>query len=373
MDGLEAIRREIDEIDKQLVGLFEKRMEQVQKVAEYKKKHNLPIFNATREDEVIEKNMKYIKNKDIEVYAKLFLEELMSISRSMQKNLLWEDNVNSSIKNDEKNFVVGFQGEYGSFSEEATKKYFGEDVTTKNLPEFEDVFVALENKSIDFGVLPIENSSAGSVTDVYDLLRKYGFYIVGEHCIKISHNLLGVKGAKMEDIKEVYSHPQALSQSRNFLKQHPEWRLIPYSNTAASAKMIAQENCKYKAAIGSKNAAKLYDLDILATDIQYNKNNYTRFIIISREPKIDKQCNKISILISLMHKPGALYTILQYFKEHNLNMLKIESRPILERPWEYYFYIDFEGNMMENSIKEFMEKMKRNCVDFKLLGNYKAY
>ncbi|QGU93985.1 prephenate dehydratase [Clostridium bovifaecis] len=389
MDTLENLRNEIDDIDRQLTGLFEKRMETVIKVAQYKKENNIPILNKNREEEVIEKNIKYLKNKGFKKEEAEFLKNVMAISRKAQAREIFEYNVD--LQEDKKNELeytvsneaaclpkrnninAGFQGVHGSFSEEALLEHFGEGVIAHNVTEFEDIFKALKNNEIDYGVLPIENSSTGGIVEVYDLLRKYGFFIVGERTIKVSHNLLGVKGAKIEDIKEVYSHPQALQQSSEFLKNYPKWNCIPYRNTAASAELVRNENSKEKAAIASKKAGEIYDLDIIRDDINYNKNNYTRFIIIGKSLELENNYNKISTILTLPHKAGSLYNILSIFAEYNLSLLKIESRPIIDKSFEYFFYIDFEGNLNDKAVKEAIGEIRNNSYDFKLLGNYKAH
>ncbi|SJZ73310.1 prephenate dehydratase [Garciella nitratireducens] len=267
---------------------------------------------------------------------------------------------------------VGYQGVEGSFSEQAMRKYFEEDdISSSPFETFEDVFQALKDREISYGILPIENSSTGGIGEVYSLLRKYDFYIVGEMCIKITQNLLGIKGSKLEDIEEVYSHPQGFEQSVEFLKDYPHWKLIPYKNTAISAKYIREENSKKKAAIASKRTAELYHLDIIQQNINFNQDNYTRFIIVSADFDVTTDADKISMVISLPHKPGSLYQVLRYFAENHLNMLKIESRPILDRPWEYFFYIDFEGNLQNPHLKKAIDQIEKKSNFFKLLGNYR--
>ncbi|MCY6485009.1 prephenate dehydratase [Clostridium aestuarii] len=387
MNELEKLREEINQIDKQLTELFEKRMNTVLKVAQYKKENNIPILNKNREEQVINRNNSYLENKDFETATAEFFKDVMSISRRLQaKNLYefnYEENNNSNLEYElykklyslpkKDNVKVGFQGVNGSFSEQALQKYFGDKVSTYNVAEFEDVFKALQNSEIDYGILPIENSSTGGISEIYDFLRKYGFFIVGETCVEVNHNLLGVKGAKCEDIMEVYSHPQAFEQSKEFLHQYSQWKLIPHYNTAISAKYVKDKACKSMGAIGSKKAAELYDLEIIESDINYNTNNYTRFIIIGKNLEFQENHNKISITLSLPHKAGELYNILSVFAENNLSMLKIESRPILNKPWEYFFYIDFKGNLSEKGVKEAIKLINNNSHEFKLLGNYKAY
>lgn len=270
-----------------------------------------------------------------------------------------------------KSLTVGFQGVAGSFSEEALNNYFSNNIITKNYEQFKDVFNEIELEEIDYGVLPIENSSTGAISTVYDLLNHYSCYIVGETYVKPIQNLLGIKGARIEDILEVYSHPQGFEQSKDFLDNY-NWKHIPYYNTAMSAKYISEENNITIGAIASKKAAKLYGLDILAQNINFNENNTTRFVIIGKSLKVDNDCNKISIVLSTKHQAGALYETLKHFAVNNINLLKIESRPVQHTPWEYYFYIDFEGNIQDTNISNAINKMKTDCPYFKLLGNYKA-
>ncbi|SHK08732.1 prephenate dehydratase [Paramaledivibacter caminithermalis] len=375
MSDLEILRNRIDEIDKELVAIFEKRMETVLQIAQYKKKNNLEIFNKARELEVIRKNVSRLENKGFKEVAENFLNKVMEISRNIQKEYIrGEDSFTQEngqgIEDDLMVIRVGYQGEPGSFSEEALIQHFGDKVNKYNAREFQDIFEALKNYEIDYGVLPIENSSTGGIAEVYDLLRKYGFYIVGERCIKVEHNLASVKDAKLEDIKEVYSHPQAFQQCSEFFKDYPNLRLIPFKNTAISAKYINEEKSKIKAAVCSRKAAEIYDLEIIKENINYNKCNYTRFIIIGRDLEIKKECNKISIVTTISHIPGALYKILGFFAKNNLNMMKIESRPIIDKSWEYFFYIDFSGNLNDEAVKKSIEAIKETSSYFQLLGNY---
>lgn len=375
MDNLDYLRDKIDKIDGEMIKLFQERMDVVYKVAEYKKKNDMDILDESREENVIKTQLKRLENKSIEKEAEVFLKEIMKISRNFQKKSFQSSYYNNeclSVKKYDKSCRVGFQGVLASFSYEALIDYFGHEVEAVNFETFKDVFQGLKDGKINYGVLPIENSSTGGILEVYDLLRDYGFYIVGEKCIKVNHNLLGVKGASLNDVKEVYSHSQAFMQSSKFLDKYESWRLIPYFNTARSAKYISEENDKSRASIASKKAAELYGLEILSENINYNTNNYTRFIIISRNEECNKDNDKISILITLPHEPGSLYKVLKYFKKNNLNMTKIESRPMVDRSWEYFFYIDFYGNVLEKNAKEALKGIENESVYFKLLGKYKG-
>ncbi|KNF09991.1 P-protein PheA [Gottschalkia purinilytica] len=384
MNELDDIRTRIDCIDKEITKLFEERMSKVIQVAQYKEKNNQPIFDNSREEEVIRRNKTYLKDKEYEKALEEFYKELMAISRRIQaKKIFCEHeydnksssvyNIFNSIKEKKENIKVCFQGVPGAFSEQALIEYFGENTPRCNVAEFEDVFKQLKNEDVDYGILPIENSSTGGISEVCDLLRKYGFYIVGERSVKVDHNLLGIKGSKLEDIKEIYSHPQALQQSSEFLKTSSSWRLFPYRNTAESAKLVKESNRIERAAIASRKAAELYDLEIIASSINYNNNNHTRFIIIGKNLEIDEESNKVSVVMSVPHKPGALYSALNYFAENNLNMQRIESRPIIDKSWEYFFYIDFEGNLKDENLRKAIADLEKNSLYFKLLGNYKSH
>ncbi len=382
MEDLKALRKKIDDIDKEIVALYEKRMDAVLGVADYKDKNSVPILNTSRENEVIDKNLKLLKNKDYEKPTEELLKTIMSISRKFQAKKIFAlaenedkdpvDNLKYILKKDDndKKYSVGYQGVPGSFSEEALMEYFGNDIIPQNFSEFEDVFISIKKGKLDYGVLPVENSSTGGISEVYELLRKYGLHIVGEKCIKICHNLLGIKGSKIEDIREVYSHPQAFEQSNVFFKSHTDLKLVPYYNTATSAELVAKKNNNTIAAVASEKAAELYNLDILKKHINYNTQNFTRFIIINKKLELNEKSDKISVVITVPHKTGSLYNILSNFAHNNLNMMKIESRPIEGKTWEYFFYIDFEGNLINPEIKKAVGLIERSSSYFKLLGNY---
>ncbi|MBS6183694.1 MAG: prephenate dehydratase [Clostridium celatum] len=381
--NLSECRNEIDKIDKELVELFEKRMNVAINVAKYKIENNIPIFNGAREAEVIEKNVNRLNNKEYSRLTEKFFTHLMELSRSLQADIIDGNNKNGKIigsieenistnesKRDLENIKIGYQGVRGSFSEEAMIKYFGENHTTTDYEEFEDVFLALKNNEIDYGILPIENSSTGAITTVYDLLVKYGLYIVGEECIKIDQNLIGVKGSKLEDIKEIYSHPQGFEQSSEFLSKQSNINLIPFHNTAISAKYISELNDKTKAAIASLRAAKIYGLDVIQKEINDKDNNHTKFIIVGRKLESSKDCNKITVVFSLDDKAGTLYNLLRHFAENNINMIKIESRPSKNEPWQYLLYVDFEGNVENEDVKKAIQLIEEKSEYFKLLGCY---
>ena len=363
MGNLKNYRDEIDNIDKELISLFERRMNIAKKVAEYKKENNLPILNEEREKEVILKNVNLLQNKEYSKITQEFFEKIMELSRSIQDELINTNEI-ESVK-------IGYQGVEGSFSEEALIKYFKSYDEVKNYEEFIDIFEALKNDEIKYGVLPIENSYTGAITDVYDLLVKYNFYIIGEECIKINQHLLGINNTDINKIKEIYSHLQGFAQSKGFLNTLDNVRLIPYHNTAISAKYVSELKDETKAAIGSMRSAEIYNLDVLKENINDNKDNHTKFIIIGKKLNYDMNCNKISVVFSLEDKAGTLYNLLRYFAENNINMIKIESRPNKDESWKYLLYVDFEGNLEDSYVKSALNLIEKNSVYFKIIGNYK--
>ncbi len=271
---------------------------------------------------------------------------------------------------DDKGYRVGFQGVEGSFSHQALTEHFGSGIDVASFHRFREVFEALGREDIKYGILPLENSSTGGISEVYDLLGEFGFFIVGERTIKVDHNLMGTRGVKLSDISEVYSHMQGFMQSKEYFDGHPEWKLIPYHNTAKSAMYVSEENSKSKACVASRKAAEIYGLDILQENINDSSNNYTRFIIIGREPEVSSRCCKISIVAKLPHKVGSLYHALKHFADNESNLMKIESRPIMDKPWEYSFYIDFQGNVLDQKTKNIFEKITEEGLEYKFLGNY---
>ncbi|MBU3111175.1 prephenate dehydratase [Clostridium lacusfryxellense] len=363
---IDYLRNQIDEIDASLVLLFEKRMDIVVKVAEYKKKNNVVVLNSQREEAVIKKNIDLVKNKDILLEVEEFFKSVMEISRGFQNKSLNMEKVLINTKMQ----TVGFYGVTGSFSEQALNEYFGEKVSQKAISEFEDIFLELSYGKINYGVIPIENSSTGAISEVYDLLNKYNFYITGEKYLKISQNLMGIRGSTLDDIKEVYSHSQGLKQSMEFLKGYKEWKLTPYQSTAECAELVKDRQDKTLAAIGSTKAAEIYDLEILQKDVNSNTTNMTRFVVIGKQMESNEHSNKISLVLSTTHKAGSLCHVLKHFADNNINLLKIESRPIKDKPWEYFFYIDFEGNINEKKIITVIDLIKKNSGYFKILGNY---
>ncbi|AFA47648.1 prephenate dehydratase [Acetobacterium woodii] len=268
---------------------------------------------------------------------------------------------------------VAYAGTRGSYGEEASLSYFKKDCQLFPFKTFEDVFIALNKGNIDYGVLPIENSSTGSIAAVYDLLSQYQYFIVGEQEIHARHCLLAPQGTSLASIEEVYSHPQGFSQSEEFLRDYPQWKCIPYYNTAIAAAYVAEQNNPKMAAIASKQAGEIYNLEILAENINFSQTNVTRFVIISRNIELFQDPGQVSIAFHLPHRPGALYEIIGIFSVFSLNLCKIESRPLLKENWEYLFFIDFTGNISQNTLTNLIPIIQEKVEYFQFLGYYPPY
>ena len=375
MDLLE-LRGRIDEIDQQIVALYEKRMEVSKQVAEYKIETGKRVFDKAREEEKIQK-VKSLTHNDFNSHGieELF-EQIMCMSRKLQYQLISEHgglNKLPFIKVDcletQKARVV-FQGAEGAYSQAAMHQYFGDQIDSFHVDTFRDAMMAIDEESADFAVLPIENSTAGMVSEIYDLLVEFENYIVGEQIIKIEHCLMAVPGTELSDIKTVYSHPQSLMQSARFLNNHPDWRQISMQNNAFAARKVADEKDKTQAAIASEYAAKLYGLEILKKGVNQSDTNSTRFIIVTNQKIFLKDAKKVSICFEVAHESGSLYHMLSHFIYNNLNMNRIESRPIENRNWEYRFFIDFDGNLSDSAVKNALRGLREEARNMKILGNY---
>ena len=366
---LDKLRAEIDAINKRMLADFETRMDTVVKVAEYKRQHNLAVFDAARERRIIAAASAGLKNPALAPYVTEFMENLMRVSRKYQEQLLEKPTGSESSQT----MQVGCFGEQGSFTHEALERYFAGHTLERHFYSlFEDVIKAVKKGEISYGVLPIENSSTGGITEVYDLLRKYDCHIVGEKCIKIEQNLLGVPGARLEDIKTVYSHPQGFAQSRDFFAEYPQMELVPYYNTSKSAELVGSKQDKALAAVAARSAAALYGLEIVAANINYNGNNFTRFVVIANEAEHSSDADKITVVFAVKHEPGSLYRTLGHFYHSGLNLTNLESRPIEGKSWEYFFHIDLRGNLAERRVQETMQQLQESCAYCKILGNYRA-
>lgn len=368
MLDINKLREEIDLLDKELVKIFERRMAIVSNIAQYKIDNNMDVFDRNREEALIEKTASYLENKELKSDLEIFFKNLMDISKGYQKRKIGSSFPRKIIYADKGSPKVAYQGIPGSFSYSALKNYFGKDIEGHNFYSFEEVFNSIEKEEMDYGVIPFENSSTGTIKDNYDFVREKKVHIVGEIRIPIKHNLAARKGVSLEEIKELYSHPQAFDQSSVFLKNNA-FKLVPYKNTALSAEYVSNSDEKI-GAICSLEAAKLYNLNILEEEINDTSENYTRFIIISKELKWNNNSNKISLTFSTLHKAGELLNIIEAVSSRNINMMSIKSIPILEKPWEYFFYIDISGNLDDENIKEAVEEIEKKSHFFKLLGNY---
>ncbi|HAE62149.1 MAG TPA: prephenate dehydratase [Eubacteriaceae bacterium] len=271
-----------------------------------------------------------------------------------------------------KKLKIAYQGVPGSYSYQAMHEHFGKNIDSINKPLFGDVFEDVVNGSADYGIIPFENSTTGGVYEVFDLLISSHAYIVGERCIEVRHNLMGIKGSSLSDIKTVYSHQQALDQCSRYIRSH-EFSSIPTTNTAVSAKLVNDKKDRTCAAIGSELAGEIYDLEVLATGINNYFNNITKFIIISSTPNYVKDADKISLYFTTPHKPGALYNSLGIFAKNDINLLKLISRPTRNTPWAYSYFVDVEGNLNHQNVREALSDLESLCPQFKILGNYKAH
>ncbi|MCM1088439.1 MAG: prephenate dehydratase, partial [Muribaculaceae bacterium] len=267
---------------------------------------------------------------------------------------------------------IVFQGAEGAYSQMAMQTFFGKQINDFHVDTFRDAMCAIEEGSADFAVLPIENSTAGIVNEIYDLLVEFENYIVGEQVIKIEHCLMGLPGTKPEQIQTVYSHPQSLMQSSRYLNDHPAWRQISMQNNAFAARKVKEDGIVGQAAIASRHAAEVYGLEVLESGVNQSQTNATRFIIVTNQKIFLKNANKVSICFEVPHESGSLYHMLSHFIYNNLNMSKIESRPLEDRNWEYRFFIDFEGNLADSAVKNALRGLRDEARNMRILGNYES-
>ncbi len=370
------LRDQLDDIDEQIVHLYEKRMDICREVAEYKIENGKQVLDKEREKSKLQTLKAMASNDFYRHGVEELFEQIMSMSRKLQYQLLSKRGVIGRLPFMEVDSLkqasarVVFQGVEGANSEAAMRAYFGDQVNSFHVESFRDAMEAIEEGMADFAVLPIENSSAGIVSSIYDLLVEFENYIVGEQVMKIENCLMSVKGAKLSDIRTVYSHPQALMQSAKYLEEHREWQQISMLNTAEAAKMVAREQDPSKAAIANSLAAKLYDLEILEPEMCSNAANSTRFIIVTNQKIYRKDAGKISICFEIPHESGSLYHAMSHFIYNGLNMCKIESRPIEGRNWEYRFFLDFEGNLNDSAVKNALRGLRDETRNMRILGNY---
>ncbi|MBQ8261457.1 MAG: prephenate dehydratase [Lachnospiraceae bacterium] len=379
MKDLKELREEIDKIDSQMVALYEKRMEVAAGVAEYKLANGKKVFDREREKIKIAAVKSLLEKPENEQGIQELYEQLMSMSRKLQYKMLMESEAAKDgelrlpfIPLDEinKKARVVFQGAAGSYSEAAMREFFGENANSFHVETFRDAMMALEEGSAEYAVLPIENSTAGIVSEIYDLLAEFEHFIVAEQVIKIEHCLMGCPGTTLDTIETVYSHPQSLMQSEHFLREHGSWNQISMKNNAFAAEKVATEQKCNQAAIAGEYAAKVYGLEIIKKGVNHSDSNSTRFIIVSNRKVFLRDAKKISLCFEIPHESGSLYRILSHFIFNGLNMNKIESRPIEGRNWEYRFFVDFEGNLADSGVRNALCGLREEAINLRVLGNY---
>ncbi|MBE5997467.1 MAG: prephenate dehydratase [Lachnospiraceae bacterium] len=377
--NLDEMRLEMDAINEQINELFIKRMDLSADIADYKKEHGLPVLNRTREREILARISEQAGPK-YAAFARILFSNLFDLSRSYQIQRIDHSSQLSQRISEAlaatpavfpKEAVVACQGVEGANSQIACDRIF-QFANIMYVRTFEAVFSAVEKGLCRYGVLPIENSSHGSVNSVYDLImNSHKFSIVRGIKIHINHCLLAKSGTKMENIKEICSHEQALGQCSRFLSANPGIKVTVAENTAAAAKMVSDSDRNDIAAIASEECAQLYSLSILSNEIQNTANNYTRFIVISKNMEIYPGSDKISIMFSVNNTPGALQRLIARFSSLSLNMTKLESRPIPGTDFQYRFYVDVDASVADPDIVNLMSDLENTIDGFAFLGAYK--
>ena len=374
---LKDLRCEIDKIDDELVRLFGQRMDVAAQIAEYKRQNNMPILVPAREREKL-KDVADKAGDEMANYTRVLYSMLFELSRSYQskRNMVFSplhqqivESIESTPKLFPQNPMVACQGVEGAYSQIACEKIF-KNPLIMYFKSFDAVFTAIEQGLCQYGILPIENSTAGSVNKVYDLMIKHNFSIVRTFRLKVDHNLLANPGSKLSDIKEIYSHEQAINQCSDFLRELPGVKVIPMENTAVAAEMVSKSGRTDVAALSSRSCAQLYGLSCLAPSVQDKGNNHTRFICISKNLEIYPGSDKTSIMMILPHHPGSLYRVLARLYTLGINVTKLESRPIPDREFEFMFYFDLETSIYSEEFVQLMCELDDLCEEFKYLGSY---
>ncbi len=373
---IKELRNDIDAIDAQLTELFKKRMETAAQISKYKQENGLPVFNRQREREVLNGVTEKMP-VELQTYTKTLYQTIFDLSRSYQKKLMKPESALSKMIEEvtaqtpcmrPDRAVVACQGVEGAYSQFACDKMFTYP-SIMYFSGFEEVFKAVGSGLCRYGVLPVENSTAGSVNKVYDLMKENKFYITHSLKLCIGHTLLAPEGVKLADVKEVFSHEQALNQCSDYLASLGIKATV-CANTAAAAKMVATSGRTDCAAIGSKDCAELYGLKVLESGIQNTDNNYTRFICISKNPEIYPGANRTSVMMTLPHKPGSLYNTISKFAALGLNLTKLESRPIPGSNFEFMFYFDIDASIYSESLKSLLIELEDEAEQFSYLGSY---
>ena len=376
-DKLKELRNEADNLDEKIVDLFKERMDLVTRMAKYRAENRLPFARDQREREIL-KRVSDRAGEEYEGYARLVYNTIFDVDHSAQANVLAQrsnlvERISRSVDETPKLFpkraTVACQGVAGAYSHAAAERLF-------QLPEiqfyntFDDVFAAVENGDVEYGVLPIENSSYGSVVSIYNLMQHYNFYIVKSLRLRINHQLLAKPGTKLSDIKEIYSHEQAIGQCDPFLSSLKGVKVTKVGNTALAAQMVAESDRADIAAISSRECADLYGLDILKNHIQVTDNNYTRFICISKKLEIYPGANRISLILTLPHVPCSLYHMVAKFAAIDVNLTKLESRPIPGSDFEFLFYFDLDASVYQEDLLYLLSELEASPETFVFLGCY---
>lgn len=377
--NLDDLRKDIDKVDKELIRLFEKRMDVATKIAEYKKKNDMNVLDAQRQRQKLADICEQTDDEDMKRYLRTLYSVIFELSCSKQNKLLKKDTdlikkIHKAIEKTDKMFpqaaLVACQGVEGAYSQHACEKLF-ESPNIMYMNTFEGVFNAIDKGLCRYGMLPLENSTAGSVNAIYDLMQKYDAYIVRSVRVKVDHNLLVKKGTKLKEIREIYSHEQAINQCSDYIKKlGNKVKVTVCENTAMAAKFVAESDRKDVAALSSRACAELYGLDCLAGSVQDKGNNYTRFICISKKLEIYPGSDKTSIMMILPHKPGALYKVLSRFYAVGINLEKLESRPLPDRDFEFMFYFDLNTSIYSEQYAQIINELDELCEEFKYLGSY---
>lgn len=374
---MQDYRKQINEIDAQLVKCFDERMRVALDIAKYKKEHGLPVFDPARERDVLNKQTAAVSS-DMAMYVKLLYNTIFDISRSYQQRYITQrgnltNHIAQAIQNTSQLFpkqaVVACQGVEGAYSQQACDKLFALP-SIMYCKRFEGVFQAIESGLCQYGVLPIENSSHGSVAEVYDLMRQHRFSIVRSVRLKIDHRLLAKPGTKLEDVREIVSHEQAIGQCSAFLKTLSGVKVTVCENTAVAAQMVSQSSRTDIAAISAPACAALYGLSVIRTDISNSDSNFTRFICIAKDLEIYPGANKMSLMLNVQHKPGALYSMIAKFAALGLNLTKLESRPIAGTDFEFMFYFDLDASVYDEAALQLLSELDEGPEAFTYLGSY---
>ncbi len=374
---IQDYRAKIDQVDSELVRLYGERMEITKEIGRYKREHNLPVLDTERERNLLNR-VGEMAGEENENGVRALFGFLMSQGRTSQlldgrKESTLGNQIRTALQETPQLFppkaVVACQGVEGAYSQKACEKIFSAP-SILYCRDFESVFSAIEKGLCRYGILPIENSLAGSVTSVYDQMISRNFRIVRSARVKIDHTLIAPPGVRLEDIKEVYSHEQAIQQCSRYLEAHSGWQVNVCRNTAAAAQMIAGSGRKDVAAISSAACAPLYGLSILATDIQNNSNNHTRFICIAKQPEIYPGADHTSLMLVLPNRPGSLYQLLGRFYAQGINLIKLESRPMPGRDFEFMFYFDLEASVYSPAFIRLIEELDVTLEQFSYLGSY---